>query len=64
MLYFLAKIIKKHHLLNKVMEDFVINNNKIRKDLGWTPKYNLNLGIKNTCFWYKTMFNMNAKDLL
>lgn len=58
LLYFLAKVIKKQSLLNKVIGDFIINNNKINKDVGWAPKYNLNLGIKNTCFWYKTMFKM------
>ena len=59
-LYFLAKAINKQHLLNKVIGDFVINNSKINKDLGWQPKYNLNSGIKNTCFWYKTMFKMRT----
>ena len=59
-LYFLAKTVNKENLLNKVIGDFVISNKKINKDLGWRPKYNLNSGIKNTCFWYKTMFKMNV----
>ena len=42
LLYFLAKIIQKQSLLNKVIGNFIINNNKINKDIGWTPKYNLN----------------------
>ena len=58
LLDFLAKIIQKQSLLNKVFGDFIVNNNKVKKDIGWSPKYNLDLGIKNTCFWYKTMFKM------
>ena len=57
---FLAKTVNKQNLLNKVIGDFVISNKKINKDLGWRPKYNLNSGIKNTCFWYKTMFKMRV----
>ena len=53
MLDFLAKIIQKQSLLNKVFGDFIVNNNKIKKDIGWSPKYNLDLGIKNTCFGIK-----------
>ena len=51
-------IFKKEDILNKLIGDFVIDNSKIKKDFGWSPKYNLNTGIKNTCFWYKTMFKM------
>ena len=51
-------IFKKEEILNKLIGDFVIDNSKIKKDFGWCPKYNLNTGIKNTCFWYKTMFKM------
>ncbi len=58
LLKFLAQIIKKQSLLNKIFGDFIVNNNKVKKDIGWSPKYNLDLGIKNTCFWYKTMFKM------
>ena len=35
-----------------------LDNDTIIKDIGWKPRYNLELGIKNTCFWYKTMFKI------
>ncbi len=57
-LYFMAKIFKKKSLLDKVIGNFVVNNNVLKKDIDWKPKYNFTTGIKNTCFWYKTMFKM------
>ena len=58
LLKFLAKILNKKNLLDKVIGDFKVKNDKLNKDIGWYPKYNLELGIKNTCFWYKTMFKI------
>ena len=49
----------KKNLLYKVIGDFKVQNNKIIEDIGWYPRYNLELGIKNTCFWYKTMFKIH-----
>ena len=31
---------------------YSINNNKIRKELGWRPKMNFKKGIKKTVDWY------------
>ena len=59
-LKFLAKILNKRSLLYKVAGDFKVSNNKLMKDIGWHPKYNLEFGIKNTCFWYKTMFKIQT----
>ena len=59
-LKFLAKILNKRSLLYKVIGDFKVSNNKLMKDIGWHPKYNLEFGIKNTCFWYKTMFKIQT----
>ena len=58
LLRFLANILNKRSIFNKVFDDFKVNNDTIIKDIGWKPRYNLELGIKNTCFWYKTMFKI------
>ena len=58
LLKFLANVVNKKNLLYKVIGDFKVQNNKIIEDIGWYPRYNLELGIKNTCFWYKTMFKI------
>ncbi len=58
LLRFLANTFNKRSLFDKVFTDFKIDNSSISKDIGWKPRYNLELGIKNTCFWYKTMFKI------
>ena len=58
LIYFMAKFLKKQNTIDKIYGDFIINNTTVEKDLGWFPKHNLKFGIKNTCFWYKTMFKM------
>ena len=58
LLRFLANIFNKRSLFDKVFTDFKVDNSSINKDIGWKPRYNLELGIKNTCFWYKTMFKI------
>ncbi|MEC8099739.1 MAG: NAD-dependent epimerase/dehydratase family protein, partial [Pseudomonadota bacterium] len=58
LLRFLANVFNKRSLFDKVFTDFKVDNSSISKDIGWEPRYNLELGIKNTCFWYKTMFKI------
>jgi nucleoside-diphosphate-sugar epimerase len=60
LLEFLAKVLNKKNLLQKVVGNFKVKNNELKKDIGWEPKYNLELGVKNTCFWYKTMFKIQT----
>ena len=31
---------------------YAINDDKIKKDLGWTPKFNFDQGIRETVLWY------------
>ena len=31
---------------------YSIDNSKIKRDLKWTPKYNLDIALKNTIKWY------------
>ena len=59
LLKLLANVVNKKNLLHKIIGDFKVQNNNLIEDIGWYPKYNLELGIKNTCFWYKTMFKIH-----
>ena len=59
-LKFLAMLFNKKNLLYKVIGDFKVDNAELNKDIGWSPKYKLESGIKNTCFWYKTMFKIQS----
>ena len=36
------------------MEQIVISNEKIRRDLGWTPSTSLQEGVQHTIDWYKS----------
>ena len=42
-----------------------LNYSKIKKELGWKPKINFNLGIKLTYNWYlKNYKNIKSKKLI
>lgn len=43
---------------------YAINADKIKKDLGWTPKFNFDQGIRETVLWYLANEDWvkNAKD--
>lgn len=43
---------------------YAINADKIKKDLGWTPKFNFDQGIRETVLWYLANENWvkNVKD--
>jgi len=76
----LIKIAKKQiRLGNKVKINFIpdrpghdfryaINSNKIKKEIGWKSKTNLNVGLKKTLIWYKDNKNyfskLNKKDIV
>ena len=76
----LLKIAKKHIKLgNKVKIKFIpdrpghdfryaINSNKIKKEIGWKSKTNLNVGLKKTLIWYKDnksyFSKLNKKDIV
>ena len=60
--YKLIKIIfmlfRKADILNKVIEDFIIDNKEFIKDTNWKAPYSLDQGIKKTCIWYKRRFKL------
>ena len=45
-------------ILNKVIEDFIIDNKEFIKDTNWKAPYSLDQGIKKTCIWYKRRFKL------
>ena len=60
--YNLTKIIftlfRKSYILNKVIEDFIIDNKEFIKDTDWKAPFSLDQGIKKTCIWYKRRFKL------
>lgn len=56
---FILNILKKSYSLITFIEDrpghdirYAIDNKKIVKHLGWSPKYEFEIGLKNTVDWY------------
>ena len=56
LLYLFFIFINKRNLYKKVFKDFIVPDSNLTKYLNWTPKFNLEEGIKKTCFWYKSRF--------
>lgn len=44
-------------------DHFFCNNEKARKLLGWSPKIDINEGLKRTIEWYKWFFSNNSKEV-
>ncbi len=66
--FLLGKNVKINFVKDRPGHDFryALNSNKIRKDLDWKPKINLNTGIAKTVEWYlnnQKFFNKIEKKL-
>ncbi len=55
--------VKIKYVVDRPGHDFryAINSNKIKKQLGWKPKTNLNEGLNKTFIWYKNNKNYFSK---
>ena len=66
----LGKKVKINFIPDRPGHDFryAINSSKIKKEIGWKSKTNLNVGLKKTLIWYKNnksyFFNLNKKDIV
>ena len=66
----LGKKVKINFIPDRPGHDFryAINSNKIKKEIGWKSKTNLNVGLKKTLIWYKDnesyFSKLNKKDIV
>lgn len=52
LLKFLAKLLEKKHILDKLTQSLMIDTSKIRKELSWHPPFTIEQGLKITANWY------------
>jgi UDP-glucose 4-epimerase len=52
-MYILAKFVGKLAEVDRLTQSLVIDNSKIRKDLGWQPPYTMAQGLQATAEWYR-----------
>ena len=52
-MHFLAKLMKKSNILDKLTQSLVIDSSKIRRELDWKPPFTLEQGLKVTAGWYQ-----------
>ncbi len=66
----LGKNVKINFIPDRPGHDFryAINSSKIKKEIGWKSKTNLNVGLKKTLIWYKNnksyFSKLNKKDIV
>ena len=66
----LGKNVKINFIPDRPGHDFryAINSSKIKKEIGWKSKTNLNEGLKKTLIWYKNnksyFSKLNKKDIV
>ena len=66
----LGKKVKINFIPDRPGHDFryAINSNKIKKEISWKSKINLNVGLKKTLIWYKDnksyFSKLNKKDIV
>jgi len=52
LLKFLAGMVGKKPLINRVTDSLVVDSSRFRRELNWTPPYSLDEGIRETVSWY------------
>jgi len=53
MLGFLARLVGKSDAVNRLTQSLVIDNSKIKSQLGWHPPFTLEQGLTETAKWFK-----------
>lgn len=61
LLRFLAKIIGKSSMVDRLTQSLVVDSSKIREELGWKPPYTLEQGLAATADWYRASFSQEKK---
>jgi nucleoside-diphosphate-sugar epimerase len=56
-LRFMAALAGKSALVTRLAGSLAINSRAIRRELGWTPRFTLDEGLRETAAWYA---NQNA----
>jgi len=51
-LKFLAGIVGKQSLINRITDSLLVDSSRFRRELDWTPPYSLDEGIRETVSWY------------
>lgn len=57
LLRLLAKLIGKSEDVERLLSSLAVDNSKIRRELGWTPPYTMQAGLKETAEWFKKASN-------
>jgi nucleoside-diphosphate-sugar epimerase len=56
LLRIVAVLLRRSAQVDRLFSSLRVNDNKIRKDLNWTPPYTLEQGLKATAQWYREQF--------
>jgi len=49
----LGKLLGKSSAIDRLLSSLVVDNNKIRRELGWNPPFTTSNGLKETAGWFK-----------
>lgn len=49
-----GRLLKKSSAVERLLGSLQVDNSKIRRDLGWTPPYTMEQGLKKTAEWFLT----------
>ena len=56
LLRFLAKVTGRSNAVNRLLDCLIVDSSKIRKELGWTPPFSMEEGLRETAKWYLQAF--------
>lgn len=50
---FAGRLTGKSEAVDRLLGSLVVDSSKIRRELGWTPPYTMEQGLKETGEWFK-----------